>query len=44
VDAADIGYMLLDFGPCGDPANCPADLDHSGDVDSADVGLVLLEM
>ena len=44
VDAADIGYMLLDFGPCGDPANCLADLDHSGDVDSADVGLVLLEM
>ena len=44
VDAADIGYMLLDFGPCGDPANCIADLDHSGDVDSADVGLVLLEM
>ena len=44
VDAADIGYVLLDFGPCGDPANCLADLDHSGDVDSADVGLVLLEM
>jgi len=44
VDAADIGYVLLDFGPCGDLANCPADLDHSGDVDSADVGLVLLEM
>ena len=44
VDAADIGYILLDFGPCGDPANCLADLDHSGDVDSADVGLVLLEM
>jgi 1,4-alpha-glucan branching enzyme len=42
VDAADLGLMLLSFGPCG--GDCGgADLDGSGEVDAGDLGLLLLE-
>ncbi|MCE9619658.1 MAG: proprotein convertase P-domain-containing protein [Planctomycetes bacterium] len=40
VDGADVGLMLLDFGPC---PGCAADLDGDGMVDGADVGLMLLD-
>jgi hypothetical protein len=41
VDSADLGLLLLYFGPCeGDCGG--ADLDGSGEVDSADLGLLLL--
>jgi hypothetical protein len=41
VDAADLGLLLLYYGPCG--GDCGgADLDGSGEVDSADLGLLLL--
>jgi hypothetical protein len=39
VDSADLGLLLLYYGPC---PNCAADLDGSGEVDSADLGLLLL--
>jgi alpha-tubulin suppressor-like RCC1 family protein len=39
VDSADLGLMLLYYGPCD---GCPADLDGSGEVDSGDLGLLLL--
>ncbi|MCE9619660.1 MAG: hypothetical protein K8R92_07100 [Planctomycetes bacterium] len=39
VDGADIGLVLLDFGPC---AGCSTDIDMDGVVDGADVGLMLL--
>ncbi|MCE9620694.1 MAG: hypothetical protein K8R92_12405 [Planctomycetes bacterium] len=39
VDGADLGLMLLDFGPC---PGCPSDLDGSGEVDGGDIGLLLL--
>jgi hypothetical protein len=39
VDGADLGLMLLNWGPC---PGCPADLNGDGTVDSADLGLLLL--
>jgi hypothetical protein len=39
VDGADLGLLLLYFGPC---AGCPADIDMDGVVDSSDLGLLLL--
>jgi hypothetical protein len=39
VDAADLGLLLLSFGPC---EGCAADLDGSGEVDAADLGILLL--
>jgi hypothetical protein len=41
VDAADLGMLLLAYGPCTDD-DAAADLDGSGEVDSADLGLFLL--
>jgi hypothetical protein len=41
VDAADLGLLLLYYGPCEDGCS-GADLDGSGEVDSADLGLLLL--
>ncbi len=40
IDPADIGLVLLDFGPC---SGCSSDLDQSGAVDMADIGLLLLD-
>ena len=42
VDAGDIATMLLAFGPCPQPVNCPADLDRDGAVDAGDIALLLL--
>jgi hypothetical protein len=42
VDSADLGLMLLYYGPCTDGC-AGADLDGSGEVDSADLGLMLLD-
>jgi hypothetical protein len=39
VGSGDLGFMLLDFGPC---AGCAADLDGNGSVDSGDVAVLLL--
>ena len=39
VGSSDVGFLLLDFGPC---AGCAADLDESGTVDSGDLALLLL--
>ncbi len=39
VDGADLGLLLLDYGPC---SGCPTDLNGDGVVDSADLGLLLL--
>jgi hypothetical protein len=41
VDSADLGLLLLNYGPCEDGCG-GADLDGSGEVDSADLGLLLL--
>ena len=41
VDAGDVAFALLDFGPC---PGCPADLDGTGDVDFGDIALVLLSV
>ena len=41
VDSADVSLLLLDFGPCG---GCLTDLDGSGEVDSSDLSLELLEI
>jgi hypothetical protein len=40
VDSADMGTMLLDFGPCN--PGSPADLNGDLNVDSADMGIMLL--
>jgi formylglycine-generating enzyme required for sulfatase activity len=42
VDAADIGSLLLQFGPCANGPNCSGDLDGDADVSAADIGMVLL--
>jgi hypothetical protein len=39
VDAGDIGFLLVLFGPC---QGCPGDLDGSGEVDAGDIGSLLL--
>ncbi len=44
VDISDLGIQLLDFGICPDPLDCPSDLDDSGEVDNADIGLLLLQI
>jgi hypothetical protein len=41
VDSADLGLLLLYYGPCEDGCG-GADLDGSGDVDSGDLGILLL--
>ncbi|NBX24501.1 MAG: hypothetical protein EBQ99_00370 [Planctomycetes bacterium] len=41
VDAADIGALLVLFGPCPAEPPCPGDLDGSGEVDAADIGALL---
>ena len=40
VNGADLGLLLLAWGPC--PAPCPEDLNGDGAVDGADLGLLLL--
>jgi hypothetical protein len=40
VDFADIGIILLDYGPC---TRCVTDLDGSGEVDFSDIALALLD-
>ena len=40
VDTADLGLMLLDFGPC---AGCQSDFDGNGSVDPSDVSLLLID-
>ena len=43
VDGADLGLLLLAWGPCpSPPAACGADLNTDGQVDGADLGLLLL--
>jgi len=43
VDGADLGLLLLDWGPCPEGVGaCPADFDCSGDVNGADLGILLL--
>ena len=39
VSNADIGLLLLDFGPC---PGCAADLDGNGEVDAGDIAFLLL--
>jgi alpha-tubulin suppressor-like RCC1 family protein len=39
VSNADIGLLLLDFGPC---PGCASDLDGNGEVDSGDIAFLLL--
>jgi hypothetical protein len=39
VGPADVGLLLLDFGPC---AGCPSDLDENGTVDNGDLSFLLL--
>lgn len=41
VDAGDVAFALLDYGPC---PGCPSDLDGTGDVDFGDIALVLLSV
>jgi len=41
VDAGDLAFALLDYGPC---SGCPADIDGTGDVDFGDIALVLLSV
>jgi formylglycine-generating enzyme required for sulfatase activity len=38
VDGADLGLVLVVWGPCG---SCTADLDGNGSVDGADLGILL---
>ena len=38
VNAADLGLLLGEWGPCND---CPGDLDGNGRIDAADLGLLL---
>lgn len=40
VNAADLGELLLEFGPCFE---CPSDLDGDGVVNSSDISLMLLD-
>jgi T5SS/PEP-CTERM-associated repeat protein len=43
VDGADLGLLLLDWGPCPEGLGaCPADFDCNGDVNGADLGILLL--
>ena len=41
VNGADLGLMLVAWGPCG--RDCRADLDQNGFVDGADLGLMLID-
>jgi len=41
VDGADLGQLLLAWGPCALLGSCPADLNFDGAIDAADVGLLL---
>jgi hypothetical protein len=42
ITGGDISVLLLDAGPCADPADCPADLDYDGTVGASDISLLLL--
>jgi hypothetical protein len=41
VNGADLGLMLVAWGPCN--RDCTADLDQNGTVDGADLGLLLVD-
>ena len=41
VDAADLAWLLIAWGPCADLADCPADLNGDGVVDATDLGILL---
>ena len=41
VNGADLGLMLVAWGPCG--RDCIADLDGNGVVNGADLGLLLVD-
>ena len=41
VDSRDLALVLGTWGPCPDPARCPADLDHDDTVGPADVAILL---
>jgi subtilisin family serine protease len=41
VDGADLGIMLVGWGPCGSCASCPGDLDGNCDVGGSDLGALL---
>ena len=40
VNAADLGLLVVAWGPCGKGAPCPADLNEDGIVDAADLGFL----
>ena len=42
IDAADLGLLLVNWGPCGPENQCVADFNTDGQVDAADLGLLLI--
>jgi len=40
VNAADLGLLIVAWGPCGKGVPCPADLNEDGIVDAADLGFL----
>ncbi len=42
INGADLGIILLDFGPCATPYYCLSDIDGNGEVNGGDVALLLL--
>ena len=42
VDAADLGLLLVNWGPCGAERPCAGDFNVDGQVDAADLGLLLV--
>jgi 5'-nucleotidase len=43
INGADLGQLLLAFGPCSESDLCPADLNDDNVVDGQDIGILLLE-
>jgi hypothetical protein len=41
VDGADLGILLVGWGPCGSCASCPGDLDGTCDIGGSDLGALL---
>ena len=41
VDGADLGIMLVGWGPCGSCASCPGDLDGNCEIGGSDLGALL---
>jgi hypothetical protein len=42
INGADLGIILLEFGPCATPHYCLSDLDGNGEVDGGDIAIMLL--